>query len=97
MHFTIVSNIADVWTRVAEDSPDPLCPDPIDEIASELQHVKDPGLLRKYALWLVERDIDRGLSVSFTLRLSIGSDRYLPVRPLECPMSSGVYESWLDG
>lgn len=44
--------------------PDPLCPDPVEEIARELENVKDAGLLRKYALWLVERDLDRGLSVS---------------------------------
>jgi hypothetical protein len=44
--------------------PDPLCSDPVEELASELESVKDAAVLRKYVLWLVARNPDRGLSVS---------------------------------
>lgn len=55
---------ADKFFRVAEDMPDPLCPNPVEEIAKEMEYVKDSDLFRKYALWIVARDVDRGLSVS---------------------------------
>lgn len=56
----------------------------MEEIARELEYVKDPDLLRKYALWLVARDVDRGLSVScFALPQGYGepADRTDPLCP----------------
>lgn len=55
---------ADV-TRIAEsERPDPLCPDPIGELAQTLGEISDPDILLKYILWLAPRDADKALLVS---------------------------------
>lgn len=45
------------------DEGDPLCPDPVGEITHELEEVKDPAIVRKYALWLIGRRVEQGVSV----------------------------------
>jgi hypothetical protein len=44
-------------------TPDPLCPDPVEEVAHQLENVKDSELFRKYTLWLIAKDEERGLAV----------------------------------
>lgn len=59
------SDMSTYSNRVAENPDgDPLCPDPISEITHELEEVKDPVVVRKFALWLIGRDEERGISVS---------------------------------
>lgn len=53
--------------RIAEGEEDPLCHDPIDEIAQQLDGVTDPEVFRKYTLWLAARAPDAALNVSFPL------------------------------
>lgn len=57
---------------------DPLCSDPVDEIAQQLETVSDPDLFRQYTLWLVGRDPNAGLSVSpaNVVRADQGADCY---------------------
>jgi hypothetical protein len=43
---------------------DPLCADPVDEVAQQLDGVKDAELFVKYILWLAQRAPDKALSVS---------------------------------
>ena len=43
---------------------DPLCEDPVDEMAQQLDGVKDPDLFLKFTLWLTQRVPEKGLSVS---------------------------------
>jgi len=45
------------------ERPDPLCPDPIGELAQTLGEIKDPEILLRYVLWLAPRDADKALSV----------------------------------
>ena len=53
-------------TRIAEsEEGDPLCEDPVDEVAQQLDGVTDPAVLRQYALWLIGRQPEKGLQVSF--------------------------------
>jgi hypothetical protein len=52
------------------DRPDPLCPDPIGELAQTLGEINDPDILLKYALWLAPRDADKALSVCTMIRIS---------------------------
>ncbi|RSH83741.1 hypothetical protein EHS25_005356 [Saitozyma podzolica] len=53
-----VDRVLELLQQVAESpTPDSLCPDPADEIAQQLETVKDAELFRRYALWLVARDI----------------------------------------
>lgn len=50
--------------RIAESpDPDPLCPDPVGELAMQLESVTDPALFIQYALWLVGKDEEKGLTV----------------------------------
>ena len=55
------------------ESPDvdPLCEDPVDEVAQQLESVTDPVLFRQYALWLVSKDADKGLAVSWIWALVV--------------------------
>jgi len=51
--------------RIAESpKSDPLCEDPVDEIAQQLDNVKDPELFLTYILWLAGRDVDKAMTVS---------------------------------
>lgn len=59
-----------IWSpadsRIAEDpTPDPLCPDPVGELVQHLNSIDDPEELRDYTLWLIKRDPEKGLNVSF--------------------------------
>jgi len=36
----------------------------VDEVAQQLDGIEDPELFKKYALWLVKRSSEKGLSVS---------------------------------
>lgn len=50
--------------RIAEsETGDPLCDDPVEEVAQQLDGMQDPELFKKYILWLVKRSPDRGLSI----------------------------------
>ncbi|KAK4683924.1 hypothetical protein P7C73_g6284, partial [Tremellales sp. Uapishka_1] len=50
--------------EIAEDSTsDPLCPDPIDEMAQQLESVDQEDLFKRYTLWLISRDLDKGLKL----------------------------------
>jgi hypothetical protein len=57
-------------SRIAEsERPDPLCPDPVGELAQTLAEINDPDILLKYILWLAPRDADKALSVSRSIGL----------------------------
>lgn len=54
--------------RIAEsEKPDPLCPDPVGELAQTLGEIDDPDIILKYILWLAPRDVDKALSVRLSL------------------------------
>ena len=58
--------------RIAESAEgDPLCEDPVDEVAQQLDGVTDPALLRHYALWLIGRQPEKGLQVSSVVSVTI--------------------------
>jgi hypothetical protein len=51
------------------DNTDPLCPDPIGELAQTLGEISDPDVLLKYVLWLAPRDADKALLVNPSTKL----------------------------
>ncbi|ORY34108.1 hypothetical protein BCR39DRAFT_518520 [Naematelia encephala] len=56
--------VLEILREIAESPEgDALCDDPVDEIAQQLETVTDPGLFRRYTLWLVERDADKALAI----------------------------------
>ncbi|WVQ83199.1 hypothetical protein IAT38_005338 [Cryptococcus sp. DSM 104549] len=54
------------------DEPDPFCDDPVDELAQQLETVKDPELFTKYILWLVGKSPTKGLNILFAQPLKTG-------------------------
>ncbi|KAL7421749.1 hypothetical protein Q5752_003520 [Cryptotrichosporon argae] len=58
--------VLELLKEIAENAePDPLCADPVAELAIELEAVTDPALLKPYALWLARRDPERALSILY--------------------------------
>lgn len=54
----------DLLKEIAEKpGGDPLCPEPVNEFASQLESVKDPDLFRRSLLWLAGKDIDRAMDI----------------------------------
>ncbi|OCF40481.1 hypothetical protein I317_05719 [Kwoniella heveanensis CBS 569] len=60
-----VDRVLELLKEIADTGiNDPICEDPVEELAQQLESVKDPQLFLKYALWVVEKRPTRGLSVS---------------------------------
>jgi hypothetical protein len=75
--------------RIADsERPDPLCPDPIGELAQTLGEISDPETVLKYVLWLAPRDADKALTVSCRL---FEAFQYLRTDPHE-----PKHEIWLE-
>ncbi|WVF71576.1 hypothetical protein IAT40_006384 [Kwoniella sp. CBS 6097] len=59
-----VDRVLELLKEIADSgSMDPICEDPVEELAQQLENVKDPHLFLKYALWMVEKRPKRGLSI----------------------------------
>ncbi|WVW83780.1 hypothetical protein I302_105801 [Kwoniella bestiolae CBS 10118] len=59
-----VDRVLELLKDIAEsDTPDPICEDPVEELAQQLESIKDPEVFLEYALWLVKKKPSRGLSI----------------------------------
>ncbi|OCF74776.1 hypothetical protein I204_05158 [Kwoniella mangroviensis CBS 8886] len=59
-----VDRVLELLREIAEsDIADPICEDPVEELAQQLESVKDPQMFLEYALWLVNKNPSRGLSI----------------------------------
>ena len=59
-----VDKVLELLESIAESGTgDPLCEDPIDEIAQQLESVKDPELFKTHILKLAKRDADKAMRV----------------------------------
>ncbi|WWC70320.1 uncharacterized protein I206_104270 [Kwoniella pini CBS 10737] len=59
-----VDRVLELLKEIADsDIPDPICEDPIEELAQQLESVKEPEMFLNYALWLVKKNPSRGLSI----------------------------------
>ncbi|WVQ99304.1 hypothetical protein IAU59_006436 [Kwoniella sp. CBS 9459] len=68
-----VGRVLELLKEIADSgASDPICEDPVEELAQQLESVKDPQLFLKYALWLVEKRPTRGLSILMTQTAKTG-------------------------
>ncbi|WRT66239.1 uncharacterized protein IL334_003192 [Kwoniella shivajii] len=59
-----VDRVLELLKEIAEsDTPDPICEDPVEELAQQLESIKEPELFLNYALWLIKKKPSRGLSI----------------------------------
>ncbi|WWC89446.1 uncharacterized protein L201_004370 [Kwoniella dendrophila CBS 6074] len=59
-----VDRVLEILKEIADsDIHDPICEDPVEELAQQLESVKDPVLFLNYALWLVKKKPSRGLLI----------------------------------
>ncbi|WVR07166.1 hypothetical protein IAU60_004207 [Kwoniella sp. DSM 27419] len=57
-----VDRVLELLKGMAESNePDPICDDPVEELAQQLESVKESELFLSYALWLVQQRPSRGL------------------------------------
>nr|XP_018263192.1 uncharacterized protein I303_04685 [Kwoniella dejecticola CBS 10117]OBR85350.1 hypothetical protein I303_04685 [Kwoniella dejecticola CBS 10117] len=59
-----VDRVLELLKEIADsEESDPICEDPVEELAQQLESVKEPELFLDYALWLVKKKPSRGLSI----------------------------------
>ncbi|KAK8864291.1 hypothetical protein IAR55_001537 [Kwoniella newhampshirensis] len=62
-----MDRVLELLREIAESPvPDPLCEDPVYELAQQLDSVKDPETFTKYILWLIGKSPSKGLEILMT-------------------------------